>query len=229
MKVVLFDIDGTLILTGGAGNKAFAKTFADVFGVPQISSNVSFAGRSDKAISHELFRAHGIAETPENWATFQREYLVRLGPTLASLAGEVLPGVVELVEKLQALDGVDIGLLTGNIRAGAEQKLTHYGLWRYFEFGGFGDRQTERAEIAREAVAAARERWSAKSQANGGPDRIVVIGDTEHDIRCARAVGAYAVAAPTGHTPSEVLAKENPDLLVNTLEDHAAILTYLAA
>ncbi len=114
MKVVLFDIDGTLILTGGAGNRAFAKTFADVFGVPQISSNVSFAGRSDKAISHDLFRAHGIPETPENWATFQREYLVRLGPTLASLAGEVLPGVVELVEKLQALDGVDIGLLTGN-------------------------------------------------------------------------------------------------------------------
>ncbi len=68
-----------------------------------------------------------------------------------------------------------------------------------------------------------------KSQAQGGPDRIVVIGDTEHDIRCARAVGAYAVAAPTGHTPSEVLAKENPDLLVNTLEDHAAILAYLAA
>jgi phosphoglycolate phosphatase-like HAD superfamily hydrolase len=224
MKACLFDIDGTLVLTGGAGMFAFAETFAEDFGVPEISREVPFAGQSDRGIAANLFLAHGIEDSPENWERFRAGYTARIDDHLRRREGLVLPGVVELIDRLEALGDVHIGLLTGNVAAAAQAKLRYYDLWRRFAFGGFGDDHPDRNDIAATAVARARERHGSAS-AN---ERIVVIGDTPNDVRCARSVGAYAVAVPTGHITAEELVATEPDLLVETLEDADAIVAYLS-
>jgi phosphoglycolate phosphatase len=125
---VLFDIDGTLLHTGGAGQLAFAEAFAAEFGVSQLSSDVLFAGRSDRAIAYELMRVHDVPATDDNWARFRSAYLQRLPEALHRRQGAVLPGVHRLLDELDALQQPLVGLLTGNLRQGADYKLKHYGL-----------------------------------------------------------------------------------------------------
>src|SRR5215212_8199375 len=126
MHICLLDIDGTLLLSGGAGQKAFAQTLADEFGIAEIISTVMFAGRSDRAIAMDLFRAHGLEETSENWQRFCAGYLTRLEAALIAHHGYLLPGAAELVSALAKRDDVALGLLTGNVREGAKRKLVHY-------------------------------------------------------------------------------------------------------
>ena len=228
MKAVLFDIDGTLILTGGAGQKAFAQTFAEDFGVPAISRNVSFAGRSDRAIAIELMQVHDIEPSEANWERFRKGYLARLPLALQSGSGRVLPGVHPLLDQLARLP-VQVGLLTGNVRHGAESKLSHYNLWDRFAFGGFGDEHLDRNDIAVAALAAAWEQVRSNGHAAINGETVVVIGDTESDIRCARAIGAHAVAVATGMSSIDALAAEKPDLLIESLEDANALLGLLTS
>lgn len=225
MKACLFDIDGTLIQTASAGQFAFEEAFEAAFGVAQLSKDVPFAGRSDRGITADLFAIHGIDNTPTNWEHFRTTYVGLIAKHVAARDGRVLPGVVELIERIEALGNVQLGLLTGNIEAAAEAKLTHYGLWDRFAFGGFGDDHPDRNDIAATAAAKARERHGRLTR----QERIVVIGDTPNDVRCARSIGAFAVAVPTGHTPAIALAAANPDLLIPTLEDNEGILSFLAA
>jgi phosphoglycolate phosphatase-like HAD superfamily hydrolase len=225
MHICFLDIDGTLVLTGGAGQTAFARTLAEDFGIDQIDRTVAFAGRSDRAIAMDLFRSHGVAPTAENWLRFCTGYLPRLEETLATHQGFVLPGVVDLLSTLAARGDVAVGLLTGNVREGARRKLGYYGLWDHFPFGGFGDEHTERCDIAATALSAAR------LHLNGDHHRgqVLVIGDTVHDIDCGRSIGALCVAVPTGHTTADALRVGAPDVLVDTLEDAAPILALLAS
>lgn len=225
MKVCFFDIDGTLVQTGGAGMYAFAETFAELFGVDELSNDVPFAGRSDRGIAGGLFEAHGIENTQANWDRFRAGYVERIGKHVRERDGEVLPGVVELIERVAALGDVHIALLTGNIEAAAEVKLGHYGLWERFAFGGFGDEHPDRNDIAASAAAKARERHGRITR----EERFVVIGDTPNDVRCARHIGAFAVAVPTGHTPAVALAAANPDVLIPTLHESDEIISFLAA
>src|SRR5262245_13012705 len=111
MHICFLDIDGTLVLTGGAGQAAFARTFAEEFGVPAIARDVTFAGRSDRAIAMDLFTAHGVELSPENWERFRRSYLLRLSDALATNQGKVLPGVGELLAALESRGDVALGLL----------------------------------------------------------------------------------------------------------------------
>jgi phosphoglycolate phosphatase len=227
MYAVLFDIDGTLVQTGGAGQLAFAETFAQDFGVPEISAAVKFAGRSDRAIAMELMEVHGLPTSEENWRRFRSAYLARLPGALRRKEGRVLPGVGQLLDALEALPHPAIGLLTGNIRDGAAHKLDFYGLGRRFAFGGFGDDTNDRSEIAAVALAEAErhaaDRLGRKSPLLGA----MVIGDTIHDIRCARAIGALAVAIPTGGSTRDELAAEGPDILLDDLSDSAPLLRVL--
>jgi phosphoglycolate phosphatase-like HAD superfamily hydrolase len=124
---------------------------------------------------------------------------------------------------------VHVGLLTGNVRAGAERKLAHYNLWHRFAFGGFGDDHLDRCDIAAAALAAARQQFEQNGHHTASRETIVVIGDTEQDIRCARFIGGHAVAVATGLTSAAALAEEKPDLLVESLEDASALLDLLAA
>lgn len=221
MYICLFDIDGTLLSSGGAGKAAMEAALAAEFGVPADSAKVPYSGRTDRAITRDLFRLYGVAETPENWQRFRAAYLRLLPDCLACHQGKVLPGIAALLEHLAARSHFVLGLLTGNIRDGARLKLGHYGLFQHFAFGGFGDEHYDRDDVAREALAAVTRHLAGRAH---HPDRLWVIGDTPLDVRCARAIGGKAVAVATGWHTLEQLAAEQPDVLLTDLADPAPLL-----
>jgi phosphoglycolate phosphatase len=214
VRLILFDIDGTLIRTGGAGVKAFAKVFATEFNAIDGFERLKFAGRTDVSLLREFFGFHQIPATPENFRRFFERYVFWLDDILSHTEGYVCPGVLQLINGLKALPQPPLlGLLTGNIRLGAEIKLRRYGLWDTFEIGGFADDHEERAQIA----AAACERGRHRLDENLRGEQIVVIGDTPFDIQCARAVGAKALAVATGGATLKELRAHQPDWLVDDL------------
>jgi phosphoglycolate phosphatase-like HAD superfamily hydrolase len=220
MHVCLFDIDGTLIHTRGAGMAALREGLRVAFGVAEPTDQVAVHGRTDRGITRDFFRHHGIENLPEHWERFREAYLRVLPGTLAERPGEVLPGIVPLLETLSGRDDVALGLLTGNTRAGARIKLAHYGLDQYFDFGGFGDSHLERDDVAREALAAVLDRL------NGNVDlqRVWVIGDTPTDVSCGRAIGARVLAVATGNHTRDELAAASPDHLTNDFSNPEPLL-----
>jgi phosphoglycolate phosphatase-like HAD superfamily hydrolase len=132
----------------------------------------------------------------------------------------VLPGIEAFLNTLAGRDDVAVGLLTGNLRAGARLKLGHYGLFDHFAFGGFGDHHWERDDVAREALAAVQAHLNGRART----ERIWVIGDTPLDVQCARAIGANVAAVATGWHSREELAAAKPDLLLTDLSDPAPLL-----
>src|SRR5215469_162437 len=219
MHICLFDIDGTLIASGGAGKAALEAALTEEFGITRIIDKLQLSGRTDRAIIRDLFRLHVIEDTPENHTRLRDAYLRHLPSHLH--VGRVLPGIAELLAHLTERDDVAIGLLTGNVRAGAKVKLGYFGLFDYFAFGGYGDHYLDRDDVAREALAEVRR------ELNGSvhPERIWVVGDTPLDIRCARAIGARAVAVATGWHRVEELAEHAPDLLLTDLSDAEPLLS----
>ncbi len=222
MHVLLFDIDGTLLHTGGAGSAALLGAFREVFAVPN-PGQVPFAGRTDRWIVGSLFRLHGIADSEPHWERVRNEYLRRLEIELPRYEGRVLPGVQSLLTRLAAREDVVLGLLTGNTQRSAELKLKHYRLDAFFQFGGFGDRQHDRNGVAAEAIAAAR------AHVNGDfdPAHVWVVGDTPLDVSCARSVNARAVAVATGWHPRPELEAAKPDLLLDSLAGAEPLLALL--
>jgi phosphoglycolate phosphatase-like HAD superfamily hydrolase len=223
MHVCLFDIDGTLLNSGGAGKTAMETGLAAEFGLARVQQGVPYSGRTDRAIGFELLQLHEIEPSMPNWYRLQRAYLNNLPGCLQRHPGKVLPGIAALLAYLAAHERVAVGLLTGNIREGARLKLGHFGLYEHFAFGGFGDDHLERDDVAREALAAVR------AHCDGVPcERIWVIGDTPLDIRCARAIGARVAAVATGWHSQEELEAERPDLLLADLSDAAPLLAMWA-
>jgi phosphoglycolate phosphatase len=222
MHICLFDIDGTLLKSGGAGKAAIEAALVEDFGVT-IRTNVSYSGRTDPAIGRDLLQFHDVEATPANWQRLIEGYLARLPAALAKHNGEVLPGIAALLQTLSENDGVAVGLLTGNIHRGAQAKLSHFDLWHHFAFGGFGDKHFDRDDVAREALAAIRSRFDGTVTS----ERIFVIGDTPLDVRCARAIGARAVAVATGWHTADQLAASEPDLLLEDLADAEPLLRLL--
>jgi phosphoglycolate phosphatase-like HAD superfamily hydrolase len=220
MHIVLFDIDGTLIWTAGAGQAALAATLEDEFGVRELQGSVSYAGRTDRAIVSDLFRLHAIQDSAEHWQQFLAGYPARLRERLPTHAGRVLPGVRGLLDMFAAREDVALGLLTGNVRHGARLKLEHYGLADHFHFGAYGDCHTQREHVAHEALASARAHLGRRAD----EARVYVIGDTPHDVRCGRAIGATVIAVATGPQQLDVLAVAQPDLLLLDLSDPAPLL-----
>lgn len=222
MNICLFDIDGTLLSSGGAGKTAMEIALREEFGVAVNDHKVPFSGRTDRAITRDLFRVHGIEETPENLRRYLDRYLRLLPGCLQSHPGKVLPGIGELLALLVQRSNIHLGLLTGNIRDGARMKLSHYGLFQYFSFGAFGDEHFERDDVAHEALSVARE------HAGGAVnlERFWVIGDTPLDIQCARAIGARVAAVATGWHSLQELAAARPDVLLTDLSDPKPLLAY---
>lgn len=216
MLVLLFDIDGTLVRTGGAGKAAMEAALCEEFGVTLSAEEVPYSGRTDRAIGRDLLVGHDLEPSPANQDRLIAGYLHRLPGRLRSLGGTVCPGVRELLHHLRGRDDVRLGLLTGNVRRGAELKLGHFDLWHHFPAGGFGDHHEDRDDVARAAVAAV----------GAGPaDEVWVVGDTPLDVRCARAVGAKVVAVATGWHPLDELAACGADLALADLGDFGRLPT----
>jgi phosphoglycolate phosphatase-like HAD superfamily hydrolase len=214
VRLVLFDIDGTLVHTGGAGVKAFAKTFATEFSMADHFERLKFAGRTDYSLVREFFGFNQIAPTSDNFDRFFERYVFWLDHILRDSKTELCPGVWDFIRELQGLPQAPLlGLLTGNIRLGAEIKLRHFNLWDVFQTGGFANDHEDRNQIA----AAARERGCRILGENLRGDQVLVIGDTPLDIRCARAIGAKALAVATGGAKLAELKLHQPDWAIPDL------------
>jgi phosphoglycolate phosphatase-like HAD superfamily hydrolase len=219
MPILLFDIDGTLIRSGGAGKAAMEEALRTAFGVETIRDVVEYGGRTDRAIGFDLLEAHGLEASQDNVRRLNDAYLSLLPAALRANQGVVCPGVADLLPRLTARPDVRLGLLTGNTRIGARHKLTHFGLWDYFPFGGFGDNHHDRDDVARTAVREAETHLGTVVD----PADVWVIGDTPLDVRCARAVGANAVVVATGWHPLAELHATGADLVLEHLADDTTL------
>ena len=220
--LLLFDIDGTLLTTGGCGERALRLAVRDTFGVEDDLREIEIAGRTDTGIARQLLRKYGREETDAEVATILTNYLRHLPTLLPTAQGRLLPGVEALLPALKNRSDVVLALLTGNLERGAEHKLSHYGVWSFFAFGAFADDHHERNRLGPVALARAREHGHTVSLS-----RTFVIGDTPHDISCARAIGAKAVAVATGSFRPGELASHKPDVLLEDLGDISATLRAL--
>ncbi len=214
IRLVLFDIDGTLIRSGGAGVHAFGEAFTEVFQAPQATAAMKFAGRTDFSLAREGMKALDMDPKPEDFTRFFSSYTTFLRERLKDRPGSVCVGVQEFLAGLRQLRNPPLlGLLTGNIRLGAELKLRHYGLWEHFVFGAYADDHEDRNLIAKKAHERGREHLGPSLSGR----EILVIGDTPHDVTCGRAIGARVLAVATGGHTVEELAACQPDLVVEDL------------
>jgi phosphoglycolate phosphatase-like HAD superfamily hydrolase len=222
-RLLLFDIDGTLMVSGGAGESALKDAMLDRFGIVEDLAGISLAGSTDALIARMLLEKHGLPVTVENTTALLDAYLSHLPKRMPLHAGRLLPGIVALLDRLKEHPDCYLALLTGNMRRGAEIKLSHYGVWDYFEFGAFADDHHDRNELGHFARTRARDRHGIEF----APERIYVIGDTPRDIECGRAIGARTVAIATGNYPVAALEGHQPDYLFPDLSDTDAVLAAL--
>ena len=219
-KLLLFDIDGTLLATGGAGERALGVVISELFGDPNGMGGIEVSGRTDSSIALQVFRKYGRAETPEHLAEFHACYLHHLQRLLPVTEGRLLPGIVPLLEALKKRPDILLGLLTGNFARGAELKLTQYGIWSFFTLGAYADDHHDRNELGRFACQRLKEIHGMEIP----PERIYVIGDTPHDIACGQAFGAKTIAVATGKFTREQLGGHQPDYLFEDLSDVEQVL-----
>jgi phosphoglycolate phosphatase-like HAD superfamily hydrolase len=228
--LILFDLDGTLVDTAGAGRRAIERAFDEIFAVPAVTEKtekIRFAGMTDSAIFNALVEAAGIdgQDYERLNGPLQESYLRHLRAVMQEHEPRrrVMPGIGPLLVELHIRDGVHLGLLTGNLEAGARIKLDPFGLNQYFPGGGFGSDHTDRREVARQA-------WRKLCDLTGiefPPSQVTAIGDTERDVDCARANGFRAVAVESGWVDRETLEAARPDALFTDLTDLPAVLAAL--
>jgi phosphoglycolate phosphatase-like HAD superfamily hydrolase len=223
MRLVLFDIDGTLLREGIAPKIAFARALRETYDTTGPIGEFKFAGMTDPECVTEIMRLAGIPDDVifQRRAECLRRYVDHLQAEMRSHDGaRLFPGVRELLERLNKLDDVLVGLLTGNILRGAELKLRRWNLEAYFRFGAYGDDHENRSVLAQIALEKAR---GLVGRAFTGADTTVV-GDTPRDVACARSIGARAVVVATGQVSRGELAEAAPDALLDSFENHEAAL-----
>lgn len=227
MKLLLFDIDGTLLVTRGLGRRAVEAALSELCGRPVSTQGVRFSGKTDPQIFREVLAASGFdpAEAEALLPDVMARYAALLAPTLRPEYIDVLPGVPGLLAALADRDDVHLALLTGNLEPMAFAKLAAVGLDAYFAFGAFGSDHADRHRLPAVAV----ERAARHTGRRYSGKQVVIIGDTEHDVRCGRGIGAFAVGVCTGSYTRDDLAAHGPDLLLDDLTDPAALLGALFA
>ncbi|MFQ5520506.1 MAG: HAD family hydrolase [Candidatus Methylomirabilia bacterium] len=226
MRLFLFDVDGTLVTARGAGRRAMARAFVEVYGVNGPIDRYDFAGKTDLQIVADLMGAAGVPhrEIAARTTAFFERYVEELRAEIGVPERvEVMPGVAEVVVGLAHCPQALVGLLTGNIEAGARVKLEPTGLWQYFRLGAYGSDDPDRIKLLEVALRRAATLVGLAFQ----PREVVVIGDTPLDIHCARASGAIAAAVATGQHGLEQLAACGPDFLFPDLSDVSRVLATL--
>lgn len=228
-KLILFDIDGTLVLTGGAGIRAMNRACEELVGHPHALEGIPVAGRTDRIILTDVVTRAGrtlddglLDRLRDRYITNLRQEIEQPGRTqsfesLGPRGGvkAVMPGIRDLLEVLMQRDDVFLGLLTGNFEAGARIKLEHFDLWRYFRCGAFGDDAADRNAL----VPFALDRARACGLTELDPEHILVVGDTPHDIACARIVGATPVGVATGGFSVDQLRESGAAIVFENLAD----------
>jgi len=234
-KLVLFDIDGTLVLTGGAGLRAMNRAFTDVIGQPTPSkgatptdalNGIPVAGRTDWSILQDTLARVGRELDLDLLGRLRERYVVHLRDEILHPGtgfNGTLPGVNVLLDALEPRDDVYLGLLTGNFKDGAQVKLERFDLWRYFRCGAFGDDAPDRNAL----VPVALERAVACGMPSFAPADVIVVGDTPNDVACAQAVGAVPVGVATGGYTADQLRECGADIVFDTLEDAEAFVRLL--
>jgi phosphoglycolate phosphatase len=224
MKLVLWDIDGTILCAGKAGEKAFDLAFRSCFGVEGTIGVLNYHGRTDVFIANHLLNHYGIPATLKNVHRLVEAYVENLREQLpqAPLA-KTHPGVLGLIEELHQRRDVAQGLLTGNIQQGARAKLEHFNLWHYFEFGAFADDSQHRNDLGPFALARAKDKHGREF----APSEVYIVGDTPFDIECARVIGAHCIAVATGTFSMEQLREGNPLVVLPDLENRLTLMQAL--
>ena len=219
-RLLLFDIDGTLVDTGGAGMAALVDATREVFG--DDGPKLDLAGATDSGLLKNIFKSFGREEDEEITSRFFDLYLARLEVNLrdACFGGRALEGVLPILQELDSA-GTAKGLLTGNIAAGAEVKMRHYGMDGFFAFGAYGDDHFDRNKLGPIAL----ERAQRECGKTFSPDQTIVVGDTPKDIWCAQAFGAKSICVATGSFTVEQLQAEGADVV---FEDFSAVESVLA-
>jgi phosphoglycolate phosphatase len=226
VTIVLFDIDGTLVRTGGAGVRAMSRAFEDVFGVAGAFEGIPMAGRTDRGLLENAAARAGLDASGEFFRSFRARYCERLLEALPEAGHEksVLPGVRPLLDALARRPDVFPALLTGNCEQGAKLKLEYFDLWRYFSCGAFGDDLNNRNDLFAVAMRRALECGAPEVP----PRNVMVVGDTELDVACAAAAGARSVAVATGPADSAALRRCGADAVFEDLSDTDAFLQLIA-
>lgn len=226
MKLLIFDIDGTLTHLDGATRRAFDAAYMQIFGVHAMTETLRLHGRTDPLIFRDCYELSGLSGDWEKaFVIFRDAYLTALpGCIAASRHTHLHPGVGHLLNILHRRSDAALALGTGNMEAGARLKIGHFGLNRYFPVGGFGDHHHDRADIMRDAVHRAETHW----QRPFAPDDTWVIGDTVHDIEGGKAAGLRTLGVATGGAFSyEDLLAAGADAVFRDLSDTAAVMKAL--
>jgi len=224
--LILFDVDGTLLLSGRAGLRAMTRAFQQAFGIADAFKGESFGGRTDSYLVSKALKAAGLSDTSENHDRFRDTYLPLLAEEIQH-PGQghkgLMPGARELLEALQEHDHLHLALLTGNYRDAAEIKLQHFEIWDFFEWGAFSDDHQDRNQL----VPIARSRAEIYDIPAEAIERVIVIGDTPHDIECARVAGAKSIAVATGGFTVEQLQEAGADEVLPNLSDTDRVIRLL--
>ena len=225
MKLILFDIDGTMLLTHGMGRESVVRSLSELTGRPITTDGVFFSGKTDPQIIREVMLANGLLDLVDDafLDEAQEAYSDALTAAYDNDRVEELAGVRVLVEALAARDDVQLSLLTGNYERTAYLKVASIGLDHHFPFGAFGSDAEARHDLPLIGVQRAKAHTGRTFQ---GHD-VIIIGDTEHDITCGRDLGVVSVAVATGNYSREDLAPHQPNLLLDNLQDPQPILDIL--
>ncbi len=217
--LLLWDLDETLVTTAGAGERSIVRSARKHWSVDVDLSLIPYAGCTDRRIGHLIRKHFGIAEDESTLRAYLDDFVNFVSEELPDSDARILPGVSEVVEAAHTSPDHSQGLLTGNLRAAAEAKLVPFGLWDYFSFGAFADDAIERLDLGPIALARASECYGVTF----APEEVTIIGDTPHDLSCARSIGARSLAVASGRFTPEQLAECEPTCLVCSLQEPAAL------
>lgn len=224
MKFILFDIDGTLVSTGGAGVRALDYAFRDIVGIDHAFEGISMAGKTDLLIVKEGLAKHGLPNENGIVPKLLNAYLDHLVREMQNDARHLKPGIRRALDTLKTMPEYAIGLLTGNLEDGARIKLEAFGIYDYFLCGAFGSDNKDRNLLLPVAV----ERFRAKTQREIAFRNCIIVGDTPRDVACAKPYGAACIAVATGPYAADVLKQTDADIVMDDLADTAYFLDALA-
>jgi phosphoglycolate phosphatase-like HAD superfamily hydrolase len=225
MKFILFDIDGTIMDSGGAGTRAMDTAFMELFSVKNAFQTISMAGKTDMQILREGCELHAIDSSNGVIPAFYRSYTRHLRENIKFAGGHVKPGIREALRELQEQKEFVLGLLTGNIEEGAMIKLEFFGLYEHFNVGAFGDDDEDRDRLLPIAVDKLYKRDSLRVSFSD----CIVIGDTPRDVSCSKPYGAFSVAVATGPYSAATLSEAGADIVFNDLSDTEAFMSVIKA